>query len=342
MQPHDPVQFACLIARLRATGTFTDDTVAALAEAMHLRTEDLTELIDHAETLSKAVSARIDSLTSAKVYRGHAPTICSCREWAAPSTAPTQQRSQTPARPTARQPPTSSLLKPVAISINDTALADCLRNPAWLRSVPTTARGWNLRWRRETRRIIDELVAHGGVFAANLPSDLPVTVRYDDLTDPAGLQVWAQTGPDDALWGVRLATVEYERGLHYAADTATQVEAVTAFLTDLVRRLNDDLRAVRSVLTSQTTPSAASDTETRQLIELVVFRDPDAGTAVDLYIDGRHHKQVVEYHIDPGRGTSDDTAEQRAAREITLAGASPAAAARLRGLYDRYPIEETD
>ncbi|MEW1734362.1 hypothetical protein AB0346_00220 [Nocardia beijingensis] len=89
-------------------------------------------------------------------------------------------------------------------------------------------------------------------------------MRYDDLTDPVGVQVWAQTGPDDTPWGVRLATVEYQSGLHYAADTATHAEAVNGFLTDLLRRLNDDLRAVLAVLTPQTAPPAAADTDAAQ------------------------------------------------------------------------------
>ncbi|WP_280309866.1 hypothetical protein [Nocardia abscessus] len=337
MSTHDPGQFARLIANLHAAVTFTDDLVMALAAAMNLRPEDLTELIDHAETLRYHGFARTNGVTSAKVYRGSGPTDNTAPE----NSAPTYQHSPTPAVPLPRSALPHSPLgpsEPVLISINHAALADCLRNAAWLRTVPTTARGWNLRWRRNTRLIIDGLVAHGGVFSANLPSGLPVTLRYDDLTDPVGVQVWAQTGTDDAPWGVRLATVEYEHGLHYAADTDTQAEAVAAFLTDLLDRLNDDLRAVRLVLTADTTPPTADDPEQR--IELVVFRDPDAGTDVDLYIDGRHHDRVVVYHIDPGRGSSDDADQQRAGRDRDLAEASPAACARLRELHSAYPIEQ--
>uniref|UniRef100_UPI0024541A43 hypothetical protein n=1 Tax=Nocardia abscessus TaxID=120957 RepID=UPI0024541A43 len=46
----------------------------------------------------------------------------------------------------------------------------------------------NLRWRRNTRLIIDGLVAHGGVLSANLPSGMPVKMRFDDLPDPGGFR----------------------------------------------------------------------------------------------------------------------------------------------------------
>lgn len=52
--------------------------------------------------------------------------------------------------------------------------------------------------------------------------------------------------------------------MHYAADTATHAEAVNGFLTDLLRRLNDDLHAVLAVLTPQTAPPAAADTDAAQ------------------------------------------------------------------------------
>ncbi|MGY2119395.1 hypothetical protein ACW9HR_36385, partial [Nocardia gipuzkoensis] len=217
MSMHDPGQFARLIANLHAAVTFTDDLVMALAAAMNLRPEDLTELIDHAETLRYHGFARTNGVTSAKVYRGSGSTDNTAPQ----NSAPPYQHSPTPAVPLPRSALPHSPLgppEPVLISINHAALAGCLRNAAWLRTVPTTARGWNLRWHKNTRLIIDGLVAHGGVFSANLPSGMPVTLRYDDLTDPVGVQVWAQTGTDDDPWGVRLATVEYEHGLHYAAD----------------------------------------------------------------------------------------------------------------------------
>ncbi|MGY2119605.1 hypothetical protein ACW9HR_37450, partial [Nocardia gipuzkoensis] len=56
--------------------------------------------------------------------------------------------------------------------------------------------------------------------------------------------------------------------------------------------------------------------------------------------NGRHHDRVVEYHIDPRRGSSDDADQQRAGRDRDLAEASPAACARLRELHSAYPIEE--
>ncbi|MEU6191294.1 hypothetical protein [Nocardia sp. NPDC047038] len=210
-------------------------------------------------------------------------------------------------------PPQPQPPQPVEIRIDHTALAYCLHNAAWLPTVPTTTRDWNLRWRRTTRRIIDELVTHGGVFAANLPSDLPVTVRYDDLTDPVGVQVWAQTGPDDTPGGVRLATVEYSSGLHYAADTTIQAEAVNGFLTDLLCRRNDDLRAVLAALTPHHRPLPTPMTRSKSNWWWPAIPTPlPAGRGIP-------HR--------PGRGAGNHT----------LAHALPAARARLREPRNRYP-----
>ncbi|MEU6191293.1 hypothetical protein [Nocardia sp. NPDC047038] len=75
MPTYDPAQFARLIAHLHAMGTFTDDTVTALAAAMNLRPDELTELIDHADTLSNTVPTQLNNIASAKSYRGHGATV---------------------------------------------------------------------------------------------------------------------------------------------------------------------------------------------------------------------------------------------------------------------------
>ncbi|MEV6774334.1 hypothetical protein AB0N05_37435 [Nocardia sp. NPDC051030] len=67
------------------------------------------------------------------------------------------------------------------------------------------------------------------------------------------------------------------------------------------------------------------------VIELVVFRVPDGGSEVDLFVDGVLC-QAVEYHIDPGRGA--DCASWQERLEANLAEATPAARLRLQQIYD--------
>ncbi|MGY2119585.1 hypothetical protein ACW9HR_37350 [Nocardia gipuzkoensis] len=45
--------------------------------------------------------------------------------------------------------------------------------------------------------------------------------------------------------------------------------------------------------------SADADADADAAIRTVVFREAAADATVDHYIDGRHHKHVAEYHIDP-------------------------------------------
>ena len=82
-----------------------------------------------------------------------------------------------------------------------------------------------------------------------------------------------------------------------------------------------------------------------QHIELVITRDPDHATEVDLFVNGRLLREtpqisVAEFHIDPGAGyVWSDWIESRAA---DIAAASPAAASALReaALQDWDFIEE--
>ncbi len=72
-------------------------------------------------------------------------------------------------------------------------------------------------------------------------------------------------------------------------------------------------------------------------IEIVVVRDPDAGTGVQVFLAGKEvtaDKAVTVTVIDPGSGWSREDWNQ--AREDAVTGASPAAAAALAEGYDGF------
>jgi hypothetical protein len=68
-------------------------------------------------------------------------------------------------------------------------------------------------------------------------------------------------------------------------------------------------------------------------IEVVVDRDPDAGTDVTVFVNGEP-VQVLSYTVDPGYGaTRSDWLENR---EMLAATATPKAAELITSLFDRY------
>ncbi|WP_225731080.1 MULTISPECIES: hypothetical protein [unclassified Nocardia] len=214
----------------------------------------------------------------------------------------------------------------ITLTIDDTRLSECLHNGTWLSRVPTTPAGWKARWHRTTRTIVDEIVTYGGILRAEgMPEERTVSLRYDLLTNPIGVQIWLQTDRDDALLGVRLAPVTYQKGTHFTGQTDTPAEAAVAFVAALVADLNRSFHAVQLVLGTPVAPA----TEPR--IELVVHRDLDGSTDTDFYVNGQPSHQLVEYHVDPGHGWTPD--DWRTAREDNLTAASPAARARLLEIY---------
>ncbi|MEU2251723.1 hypothetical protein [Nocardia xishanensis] len=69
-------------------------------------------------------------------------------------------------------------------------------------------------------------------------------------------------------------------------------------------------------------------------IEVVVARDPDGPTEIQVFIDG-FPRTITEYHVDPGAGWT--WTDWTRARDHNLANASPAARAALRQVYANPP-----
>lgn len=75
-------------------------------------------------------------------------------------------------------------------------------------------------------------------------------------------------------------------------------------------------------------------TDTTSSIEVIVVRDPDGPTEIQVFVDG-FPRTVTEYHVDPGAGWT--WTDWTRARDDNLANASHAARAALRKVYANPP-----
>lgn len=115
-----------------------------------------------------------------------------------------------------------------------------------------------------------------------------------------------------------------------AADWLEQhpAQAVDESLRALISRLNKGLHAVQTILGSLT--SAPADRPATSDAELVIYRNPDASTEIDLFIGGKHCN-ANEFHVDPLYGSTEE--DWNESRDQNIAAASAAASARLTEIY---------